>query len=161
MVLPEGVLDQNGPKWSRRPFWPYQTTILTLPLDGGNSALVIGSESRPICRPQKHYFSRHFGASKKIASTKARLLKHDFPFHGYRHPPPPRKYYENSSPRVVFGVIFWVRLRQNYVITKPLTHQELFCVITGCRDLTLFHVELREIYVTPEKQILRVNSFVA
>ena len=32
-------------------------------------------------RPQKHYFLRHSGASN-MASTKARLLKHDFPVHG-------------------------------------------------------------------------------
>ena len=50
-------------------------------LDGGNSALVIGFWSRPILGPQKHYFKRHFGASK-IVLTKARLLKHDFPVHG-------------------------------------------------------------------------------
>ena len=31
-------------------------------------------------RPQKHCISRHFRASKN-AVTKARLLKHDFPFH--------------------------------------------------------------------------------
>ena len=33
--------------------------------------------------------------------------------------------------------------------------QNLFCVIGGCRDLRLFHVELREIYVAPEKILLR------
>ena len=32
-------------------------------------------------RPQKHYFEWHFRASK-IALTKTRLLKHDFPVHG-------------------------------------------------------------------------------
>ena len=31
--------------------------------------------------PQKHFFKRHFGASK-IVLTKARLLKHDLHFHG-------------------------------------------------------------------------------
>ena len=54
-------------------------------LDGGNSALVIGLQSRPTLRPQKHYFERHFGASK-MASTKARLLKHDFPVDGAKLP---------------------------------------------------------------------------
>ena len=34
-------------------------------------------------RAREHYFQRHFGASK-IALTKARLLKHDFPVHGKR-----------------------------------------------------------------------------
>ena len=34
---------------------------------------------------------------------------------------------------------------------QELIPQELFCVIGSCRDLRLFHVELREIYVTPEK----------
>ena len=49
-------------------------------LDGGNSALVIGFSSRPNFRFRKHYFLRLFGALK-MASTKARLLKHDFPVH--------------------------------------------------------------------------------
>ena len=41
-------------------------TIETSSLDGGNSALVIGLQSRPILRPQNHYFWRHFGASKRF-----------------------------------------------------------------------------------------------
>ena len=32
--------------------------------------------------PQKHYISRHFRASKNVL-TKTRLLKHDFPVHGF------------------------------------------------------------------------------
>ena len=32
------------------------TMVLAVSLDGGNSALVIGFSSRPILRPQKHYF---------------------------------------------------------------------------------------------------------
>ena len=33
---------------------------------------------------------------------------------------------------------------------QELIPQELFCVIGGCRDLRLFHVELHEIYVSPD-----------
>ena len=69
-------------------------------------------------------------------------------------PPPPRKYYENNSPRI-FLCNFGGRLRQNCVITKKLILQELFCVIGYRRDLRLVHVELREIYVTPKKTFLR------
>ena len=36
--------------------------ILFIYLDGGNSALAIGFQSRPLLRPQKHYSSRHFRA---------------------------------------------------------------------------------------------------
>ena len=49
----------------------------------------------------------------------------------------------------------WGRLRQNCVIAKKRIRRELFCVIGTCRDLRLFHVELREVYTTPEKPILR------
>ena len=42
---------------------------------GGNSAL-------PILGPQKHHFLSHFRASKPVLA-KARLLKHDFPVHGF------------------------------------------------------------------------------
>ena len=125
------------------------------------------------------------------------------------YPPPQRKHYENNSPRIVL-CNFWGRLRRNYIITKKLTPRELFCVVSGCRDLCifqkylalkrafqpgtkyvfkafsggtkvapgtvplrnlrgtsqqacfenpedlrLFHVEVREIYATPEKIILR------
>ena len=69
-------------------------------------------------------------------------------------PPPTKQNYENSSPRTIL-CICWGRLRQNYVITKEFIPQELFCAIGGCRDLRLFHVELREIYVTLEEIILR------
>ena len=70
------------------------------------------------------------------------------------YPPPPGKYYENNSPRI-FLCNFWGRLRQNCVITRKLIPQELFCVIGDRRHLRLVHVELREIYVTPGKIILR------
>ena len=74
-------------------------------------------------------------------------------------PPPPRVTpNENNSPRVVLRS-FYGRLRQNYVITKKCIPQELFCVLSGCADLRLFHVDLREIYVTPEKIILREFFF--
>ena len=72
--------------------------------------------------------------------------------------PPPRKHYENNSPRV-FLCNFWGRLRQNCVITQKLTPQALFCVIDDRRDLRLVHVELREIYVTPKKIFLRECVF--
>ena len=75
------------------------------------------------------------------------------------HYPPPRKYYENNSPRI-FLCNFWGRLRQNCVITKKLIPQELFCVIGDRRDLRLVHVELREIYVTPKKLSLGEIVFV-
>ena len=45
---------------------------LSLKLDGDNRALVIGFWSRPILRPQRHDFRRHFKASKLP------LLKHDY-----------------------------------------------------------------------------------
>ena len=67
--------------------------------------------------------------------------------------PPPRKYYENNSPRI-FWCNFGGRLRQNRVITKKLIPQEFFCVIGDRRDLRLVHVELREIYVNPKKIFL-------
>ena len=47
---------------------------------------------------------------------------------------------------------FGAHLRQIYIII-----QELFCAIGGCKDLRLFHVELRKIYVTPENLFL--NEF--
>ena len=56
----------------------------TKSLDGGNSALVIGFKTvlvETIVEAWKTHFSRHSKASK-IASTKARLQKHDFPVHG-------------------------------------------------------------------------------
>ena len=54
-----------------------------------------------------------------------------------------------------FHVLFGGRPWQNYVIDKKLIPQELFCVLSSCRDLRLFHVELRAIYVTSKKVILR------
>ena len=76
-----------------------------------------------------------------------------FSYSGNKHlPPPPRgKYYENNSPTSLLSTSGG-RLRQNYVIAKKPTVQELFCVIGSCRDLKLFHVELHEIYVTPERK---------
>ena len=68
------------------------------------------------------------------------------------YPPPPR---EKIIRPEYFYVILGGGYGKNYVITKRLIPQELFCVIGGCRDLRLFHVELREIPVTPEKIILR------
>ena len=62
--------------------------------------------------------------------------------------PPPRKCYENNSPRI-FLCNFRGWLRQNYVIPTKLTPRELFCVIGGCWGNRLFHVELREICVAP------------
>ena len=50
-------------------------------LRGSNSAFVIGFYWKPILRLHKHYFLVHFGATK-ITATKARRLKHDFPFTG-------------------------------------------------------------------------------
>ena len=70
------------------------------------------------------------------------------------YPPPQQKTNKNNSLRV-FLCNFWGRLWSNFVNTKKLTPQELLCVIGGCRDPGLFHVELREIYVTPEKRMLR------
>ena len=52
------------------------------------------------------------------------------------------------------GLEFWECLQLNYVIARKLIPPALFCVTCVCRDLRLFHVELREIYVTPEKIIL-------
>ena len=43
----------------------------------------------------------------------------------------------------------------NYVITKKSIPQELFCVVGGCRDLRLFHVELRDIHAPPENILFR------
>ena len=54
------------------------------------------------------------------------------------------KYCENNLSGI-FLCNFGGRLRQNYEISKKLIPQDLFCVIGGCRDLRLFHVELREI----------------
>ena len=68
--------------------------------------------------------------------------------------PPPGKYYENTSPRI-FLCNFWGRLWQNCVITKKFIPQALFCIIGDRRDLRLFHVELRDIYVTPKRIFLR------
>ena len=66
------------------------------------------------------------------------------------NPPPPQKYYEKNSLAVVL-CNFGGRLRQDYVITKRPIPQEIFCVLSGCRDLRLFHAEVRHIDVTPEK----------
>ena len=70
------------------------------------------------------------------------------------YPPPPQKHYENNLPRI-FLCNFWELLRQNCVIIKKLIPQEIFCVSGDRRDLRLFHVELREIFVTPKKRFLR------
>ena len=86
----------------------------------------------------------------KLRPPLCRPLKHSMNL----PPPPPRKYYENNSPRI-FLCNFWGRLRQNCVITKKLIPEELFCVIGDRRDLRLVHVELCEIYVTPQKIFLR------
>ena len=45
--------------------------------NNGSSALAIRFQSRPLLRYQTHYFNWHLEVS-----TKARLLKHDFPVHG-------------------------------------------------------------------------------
>ena len=44
---------------------------------------------------------------------------------------------------------------RNYQEINSLIPQEEFGVIGDCRDLRLFHVELREIYITPREIILR------
>ena len=51
---------------------------------------------------------------------------------------------ENVTKESAQNIFMHGRLRQNYVITKKSIPQELFCVIGGCRDLRLFHVELRD-----------------
>ena len=55
-------------------------------------------------------------------------------YHWLLNPEPPRgRYYDMSSPRV-FRCNFRGRLRQKYVITKRLIHQECFDVSGGCGD---------------------------
>ena len=49
---------------------------------------------------------------------------------------------------------FWWRLRQNDVITQNLIPQWILCLLDGCWDNRIFNVELRGIYVTPEKIIV-------
>ena len=70
--------------------------------------------------------------------------------------PPRRKYYENNSPRIVLCNSGGAITAKNYVITKKLVLQKLFCVIGGRWDNRLFHIELRKIYVTFEKNSLGV-----
>ena len=78
------------------------------------------------------------------------------PSGGYRTTPPPLA--ENIA-RTIRPEHCHAILESGYgkitYLPKKLTPQELSCVIGGCRDLRLFHVELRKIYLTPDKIILR------
>ena len=58
-------------------------------------------------------------------------------------------------PEHFYVVLECGQLRQKYRNYQEFIPQEQFCVISGCRDLRLFHVEEREMYVTLEKITLR------
>ena len=62
-----------------------------------------------------------------------------------------RKDYEKDSPRIFLCDLLGSTTAK-YVITKKAIPQKLYCVIGGCRDLKLFHVELCEVYATPEEK---------
>ena len=80
--------------------WP--STHGQIALDGGNSASVIGFQSRPILRPQKHCCKKAF-RSLRIAFAKTRSLKHIFTCS--RSYPLNRNDYQNNSLKAIFLIL--------------------------------------------------------
>ena len=71
-------------------------------------------------------------------------------------PPPNGKIPTRIRPEYLDAIFGGGRLRQMMQVPRKLALQELFCASGGCRDLGLFHAELRKIYVTPETIIREI-----